>query len=339
MQDSYSDAYARAGVDITAGYRSVELMKKHIARTLTPGAGEIGGFGGVFELGKAAGMREPCLVSGTDGVGTKIRIAQLLGRHDTIGIDCVAMCVNDIICSGARPLFFLDYIAVGKNVPEKVAAIVAGVAEGCVQAGCALIGGETAEHPGIMRPDDYDVAGFAVGIVDKPDMLSKERVRDGDVLIGLLSNGLHSNGYSLVREVFDVENADLGAVLEETGTVLGEELLRPTEIYVRPVLAAIAAGGVHAAAHITGGGLVENLQRCAPEGLALVLDNLTWDVPPIISVLAERGAIGLRDMLNTFNMGLGMVLVCAADFADRVMQAAADAGAQPVVVGRVEASD
>ncbi|MBD5560696.1 MAG: phosphoribosylformylglycinamidine cyclo-ligase [Clostridia bacterium] len=334
MQDSFSDAYAAAGVDITAGYRGVELMKKHIERTLIPGAGKVGDFGGVFAL-PDAGMREPCLVSGTDGVGTKIRIAQLLGRHVTVGIDCVAMCVNDIVCAGARPLFFLDYIAIGKNVPEKVAEIVAGVAEGCVEAGCALIGGETAEHPGLMEPDDYDLAGFAVGLVDKADMLGSSRVREGDVLIGLRSSGLHSNGYSLVRKVFDVENADLSLMLEETQRPLGEELLQPTEIYVRPVLSAMKTGGLHAAAHITGGGLIENLPRCLPAGLEAEIDYEAWEVPGIFCAVAARGQVSRRDMLNTFNMGIGMVLVGAPQAEQEIMKAAQEAGARPVRIGRV----
>lgn len=313
-------------------------MKQHIARTMTAGAGAVGGFGGTFAL-NVQGMTEPCLVSGTDGVGTKIRLAQLLDRHDTIGIDCVAMCVNDIVCCGARPLFFLDYIAIGRNEPEKVAAIVSGIAEGCVQAGCALIGGETAEHPGLMKPDDYDVAGFTVGLADRPDMLGPDRVQAGDALVGLLSSGLHSNGFSLVRQVFDVEHADLSLTLTETGTPLGEELLRPTEIYVKPVLAAIAAGGVHAAAHITGGGLIENIPRCLPADLEAQIDYGAWDVPAIFAAVAERGGVSGRDMRNTFNMGIGMVLVCAADSVPEVMAAASAAGARPVLIGKVVRSE
>lgn len=334
MEESYSKAYADAGVDITAGYRGVELMKAHIARTLTPDAGEIGGFGGVFAL-HTEGMEEPCLVSGTDGVGTKIRIAQLLDTHDTIGIDCVAMCVNDIICCGARPLFFLDYIAAGKNDPEKVASVVAGIAAGCVEAGCALIGGETAEHPGLMAPDDYDVAGFTVGLVARGAMLGKARVKCGDRLIGLPSSGLHSNGFSLVRKVFDVENADLQQPFDETGISLGEELLRPTKIYVRPVLAAIASGGVHAAAHITGGGLIENIPRCLPEDLEARLDETAWEVPSVFTVLQERGGISMRDMKNTFNMGIGMVLAAAREQTEQLLAVLKENGEDAVVVGEV----
>lgn len=334
MQESHSDAYAAAGVDITAGYRSVELMKEHIARTMIPGASGIGDFGGVFAL-DTKGMAEPCLVSGTDGVGTKIRIAQLMHVHDTIGIDCVAMCVNDIVCSGAKPLFFLDYIAVGRNDPEKVAQIVSGVAAGCVEAGCALIGGETAEHPGLMAPEDYDVAGFCVGIVDRPKMLGSQNVRDGDVLLGLRSSGLHSNGFSLVRAVFDVENRDLTGHVEGLSLTLGKELLLPTTIYVKQVLAAVAAGGVHAAAHITGGGLVENIPRCLPDGLTAEVDYSSWEVPAVFQVLQALGGISDHDMINTFNMGIGMVLVCAPDDVADIGRAAAQAGGQPVVIGQV----
>lgn len=338
MNRSHSDAYAAAGVDITAGYRGVELMKAHIARTMIPGAGSIGGFGGVFAL-QTEEIAEPCLVSGTDGVGTKIRIAQLLDNHLTIGIDCVAMCVNDIICCGARPLFFLDYIAVGKNEPEKAAAIVAGIAEGCVQAGCALIGGETAEHPGLMAPDDYDVAGFTVGIVGRSEMIGPARVRTGDLLLGLLSSGLHSNGYSLVRKIFDVENTDLSAAFDDSGISLGEELLRPTKIYVKPVLAAIAAGGVHAAAHITGGGLIENLPRCLPDGLEARIDETAWEVPAVFRVLQERGSVSSRDMRNTFNMGIGMVLVVDPQQSARLLERLQTAGQDAVVMGEVVPKD
>lgn len=334
LENSRSDAYAAAGVDITAGYRSVELMKEHIAKTMIPGAGSIGDFGGVFAL-DTAGMKEPVLVSGTDGVGTKIRIAQLTGRHNTIGVDCVAMCANDIVCSGARPLFFLDYIAVGKNEPEKVAQIVSGIAEGCVQAGCALVGGETAEHPGLMEPDDYDVAGFCVGIVDRPKMLGSARVKNGDVLLGLRSSGLHSNGYSLVRTVFDVENRDLSLHISDMRLSLGEELLIPTRIYVKPVLAAAATGAVHAAAHITGGGLIENIPRCLPEDLTADVDYSSWDVPEVFQVLQAFGGISDHDMQNTFNMGIGMVLVCDKDNVSDAARAAVDQGAEPVIIGQV----
>lgn len=334
MQDSHADAYAAAGVDITAGYRSVELMRRHIARTMIPGAGAIGDFGGVF-MPDLAGLKEPCLVSGTDGVGTKIRIAQILDQFDTIGIDCVAMCVNDIVCSGAKPMFFLDYIAIGKNVPEKVEKIVAGVAEGCVRAGCALVGGETAEHPGLMAPEDFDVAGFSVGIVDRKDMLGSANVEEGDVLIGLKSSGLHSNGFSLVRSVFDVENADLTEVAETLGVPLGEELLRPTTIYVKPVLAAIREGGVHAAAHITGGGLIENLPRCIPDGLEAEVDYTAWEPPAIFQLIREKSGMDRRDMNNTFNMGIGMVLVCAPESMDDISRTLVREGTEPVIMGRV----
>lgn len=334
MQDSHSDAYAAAGVDITAGYRCVELMKEHIARTMIPGAGAIGDFGGVFSL-DTKGMKEPCLVSGTDGVGTKIRIAQLMNAHDTIGVDCVAMCANDIVCSGARPLFFLDYIAVGKNEPEKVAQIVSGIANGCVAAGCALIGGETAEHPDLMEPDDYDVAGFCVGIVDRAKMLGSQNVKNGDILLGLRSSGIHSNGFSLVRSVFDVENRDLTAHVEGLSLSLGEELLIPTTIYVKQVLAAVATGGVRAAAHITGGGLVENIPRCLPEGLSADVDYTSWDVPPVFQVLQELGGISDHDMINTFNMGIGMVLVCDPGAVADIGRAAAEADGEPVIIGQV----
>ena len=268
MNNSHSASYAAAGVNIEAGYEGVRLMKRHVERTLIPGVvSDLGGFGGLFEP-DTAGMARPVLVSGTDGVGTKQRIAQLMNRHDTVGIDCVAMCVNDIVCCGAKPLFFLDYIAIGRNEPEKVATLVSGVAEGCVQAGCALIGGETAEHPGTMAADDYDLAGFAVGVVDREKIIDHKRMREGDVILALPSSGLHSNGYSLVRKVFDVENADLHRYCDELGMTLGEALLTPTVIYVKPVLAAIAAADVHGISHITGGGFDENIPRCVPDGLA-----------------------------------------------------------------------
>ncbi|MDE6954393.1 MAG: phosphoribosylformylglycinamidine cyclo-ligase, partial [Oscillospiraceae bacterium] len=274
MNNSHSESYAAAGVDIEAGYKGVQLMKQHVERTRIPGVvSGIGGFGGLFAP-DVSGMAEPILVSGTDGVGTKIRIAQLLDRHDTIGIDCVAMCVNDIVCCGARPLFFLDYIAIGKNEPEKVASIVSGVAEGCVRSGCALVGGETAEHPGVMSPGDYDLAGFAVGLVDKSNMIDNTRMKAGDVILALPSSGLHSNGFSLVRKVFDIEHADLSKPLDELdGKSLGEELLTPTRLYVKPVLAAIQAARVYGVSHITGGGFYENIPRCLPQGLGARIDK------------------------------------------------------------------
>ena len=336
MNESYSASYAAAGVDITAGYKAVELMKAHVARTMTAGMAEnIGGFGGLFEL-DTAGMSHPCLVSGTDGVGTKIRIAQLLDRHDTIGIDCVAMCVNDIVCCGARPLFFLDYIAIGKNEPEKVASIVSGVAEGCVRSGCALVGGETAEHPGVMSPDDYDLAGFAVGLVDKAKMIDNTRMKAGDVILALPSSGLHSNGFSLVRKVFDIEHADLNKPLDGLdGKSLGEELLTPTRLYVKPVLAALRAARVYGASHITGGGFYENIPRCLPEGMTAKIHKSALSIPPIFSLLQEKGGISERDMFNTFNMGTGMVLVVDKEDAAKAVAALDGAGAAPRIIGEV----
>ena len=339
MSESYSASYAAAGVDITAGYKAVELMKAHVARTMTGGAaGGIGGFGGLFEL-DTAGMKRPCLVSGTDGVGTKIRIAQLMNKHDTIGIDCVAMCVNDIICCGARPLFFLDYIAIGRNEPEKVASIVSGVAEGCVQAGCALTGGETAEHPGLMAPEDYDLAGFAVGVVDRERIIDKSRVRPGDVVLSMGSSGLHSNGFSLVRKVLDVEHADLDEWSEELGGALGGDLLQPTRIYVKPVLAAIEAADIHGISHITGGGFYENIPRCLPEGLTAKIEkNALW-IDPIFRMIQRLGDIPERDMFNTFNMGTGMVLVTAKEDADKAIAALNSKGQGAKVIGEIVPGD
>ncbi len=335
MSESYSAAYAAAGVDITAGYRAVELMKKHVARTMIPGVTDgIGGFGGLFQL-DVAGMAHPCLVSGTDGVGTKIRIAQLMDRHDTIGIDCVAMCVNDIICCGARPLFFLDYIAIGRNEPEKVAAIVAGVAEGCVQAGCALTGGETAEHPGLMAPQDYDLAGFAVGVVDRDKMVDNSRVRPGDVILSLGSEGIHSNGFSLVRKALDVENVDLNEWSEELGRTLGEELLRPTRIYVKPVLAALQAADIHGISHITGGGFYENIPRCLPQGVTAKIEKSALWIDPIFRIIQRKGNVSEHDMFNTFNMGTGMVLVVAREDVDRAADALNSEGMGSRVIGEI----
>ena len=336
MNNSHSQAYAAAGVDIEAGYKGVQLMKRHVKRTMIPGVvSGIGGFGGLFAP-DTAGMEEPILVSGTDGVGTKIRVAQLMGRHDTIGIDCVAMCVNDIICCGAKPLFFLDYIAIGKNDPEKVASIVSGVAEGCVQSGCALIGGETAEHPGVMNPDDYDLAGFAVGIVDKAKMIDGSRMKAGDVILALPSSGLHSNGFSLVRKVFDIEHADLNRPLDGLdGKSLGEELLTPTKLYVKPVLAALRAARVYGASHITGGGFYENIPRCLPEGMTAKIQKSALSIPPIFSLLQEKGGIPERDMFNTFNMGTGMVLVVDKEDAAKAVAALDGAGAAPRIIGEV----
>ena len=339
MNNSHSQSYAAAGVDIEAGYKGVQLMKQHVERTMIPGVvSGIGGFGGLFAP-DLAGMKEPILVSGTDGVGTKIRVAQLMDRHNTIGIDCVAMCVNDIICCGARPLFFLDYIAIGKNEPEKVASIVSGVAEGCVQAGCALIGGETAEHPGVMNPDDYDLAGFAVGIVDKEKMLDPSMVKAGDVILSLPSNGLHSNGFSLVRKALDVEHAKLDQWSEELGRSLGDELLSPTAIYVKPVLAAMEAVQLHGVSHITGGGFYENIPRCLPKGLSAKIDKSALVIPPVFRLIQRLGDIPERDMFNTFNMGAGMVLVVDKNDADKARALLLDAGQASSVIGEVVPGD
>jgi len=339
MEKSHSASYAAAGVDIEAGYAGVKLMKKHVERTFIPGVvSDLGGFGGLFRP-DLSGMEEPVLVSGTDGVGTKQRIAQLMDRHDTVGIDCVAMCVNDIICCGAKPLFFLDYIAIGKNVPEKVAALVAGVAEGCVRAGCALIGGETAEHPGTMAPEDYDLAGFSVGIVDKKKVLDARKMVPGDVILALPSSGLHSNGYSLVRKVFDVEHADLGKTLPELGTTLGEALLTPTEIYVKPVLAAIEASDVRGISHITGGGFYENIPRSLPEGLGAKIDKAAIRTPAIFRLLQETGAIPERDMFNTYNMGVGMSVIVSKETADKALAALREKGVEAYAVGEIVKSE
>ena len=336
---SHSASYAAAGVDIEAGYEGVKLMKKHVERTFIPGVvSDIGGFGGLFAP-DVSGMSEPVLVSGTDGVGTKQRIAQLMGRHDTVGIDCVAMCVNDIICCGARPLFFLDYIAIGKNEPEKVASLVSGVAEGCVRAGCALIGGETAEHPGTMAPDDYDLAGFSVGIVDKAKIIDNKRMTAGDVIIALPSSGLHSNGYSLVRKVFDVENSDLGAYSDELGAVLGDVLLEPTRIYVKPVLSALAAADVRGISHITGGGFYENIPRSIPEGLCARIQKSAIRIPTIFSLLQRTGSIPERDMFNTYNMGVGMSLIVSAQTADAAIEALRAEGEDPYIIGEIVAGE
>lgn len=319
MENSRSAAYAAAGVDITAGYEGVRLMRDDVKRTRIPGVvSDIGGFGGLFAP-DVSGMSEPVLVSGTDGVGTKLRLAELMGKHDTIGIDCVAMCVNDVICCGAKPLFFLDYIAIGKNVPEKVASIVSGVAEGCVQAGCALIGGETAEHPGMMAADDYDLAGFTVGLVDKPKVIDSGRMAAGDVVLALPSSGFHSNGYSLVRKVFDVENTDLNRYYDELGETLGEALLRPTVIYVKPVLRCIDAADVRGVSHITGGGFYENVPRCIPDGLCARIDKAAIRTPAVFGLLQAKGGIDEHDMFNTFNMGVGMTITVAREDADKAL--------------------
>ena len=337
---SRSDSYAAAGVDITAGYKAVELMKSHIARTMTAGAlSDIGGFGGLYEL-DLSGMTHPVLVSGTDGVGTKLKLAFLLDKHDTVGIDCVAMCVNDIICCGAKPLFFLDYVAVGKNVPERVAAIVSGVAEGCVRAGCALIGGETAEMPGFYDPAEYDLAGFSVGAVDKSRVLDNSKMQAGDVIIALPSSGVHSNGFSLVRKVFDVEHADLLAPVDALGgRSLGETLLTPTEIYVKPMLALFDRVTVKAVSHITGGGFYENIPRSIPQGLCAVIRKADVRVLPIFRLIAETGGIDERDMFNTFNMGVGMSAVVAAEDADTAIAVLREAGVEAYRLGVIEKSE
>ena len=336
MNESYSASYAAAGVDITAGYRAVELMKQHVARTMTAGMAEnIGGFGGLFEL-DTAGMKNPCLVSGTDGVGTKIRIAQLLDKHDTIGIDCVAMCVNDVICCGAKPLFFLDYIACGRNVPEKIASIVSGVAEGCVQAGAALVGGETAEHPGMMAEDDYDLAGFTVGVVDRDKVVDKNKMAAGDVVIALPSTGIHSNGFSLVRRVFRVETADLRAPIEALGgRGLGEALLTPTRIYVKPILALLEQVEVHGISHITGGGFYENIPRSIPDGLGAKIEKAALRTPPVFDFLARSGNIPERDMFNTFNMGVGMDVVVPKEQADKALAVLREQGEDAYIMGEI----
>ena len=336
-QNSQSASYAAAGVDITAGYRAVELMKKHIARTKNEGClDDVGGFGGCFGL-PIAGMEEPVLVSGTDGVGTKLRIAMLMDKHDTIGIDCVAMCVNDVICCGARPLFFLDYIACGKNIPEKIAQIVGGVAEGCVQAGSALIGGETAEHPGMMPQDDYDLAGFSVGIVDKKKIIDNTRMQAGDVVIALASSGVHSNGFSLVRKVFDVEhNPDLMKPNEFLGgRSIAETLLTPTKIYVKSILALLQKVDVKGISHITGGGFYENIPRSIPDGLCAKIDKSAIKVLPIFRLIAETGNIPERDMFNTFNMGVGMSVVVPAAQAAEALAILTAQGEDAYVIGTI----
>ena len=334
--NSYSEAYAQAGVDITAGYKAVELMKSHIARTNTPGVvSDIGGFGGLFAP-DLAGMTAPTLVSGTDGVGTKLKLAFLLNKHDTVGIDCVAMCVNDIICAGAKPLFFLDYIACGKNVPEKIAAIVSGVAEGCVQSGAALIGGETAEMPGFYPEDEYDLAGFAVGMVDKAKIIDHSKMKAGDVILALPSSGVHSNGFSLVRKVFDVDHADLTAPLPELGGKgLGETLLTPTKIYVKPILALLHEVTVKGISHITGGGFFENIPRSIPDGLGAKIAMADVRVLPVFDLIEKTGKISRREMFNTFNMGVGMTVVVAREDAGQALSILRANGEDAYVLGEI----
>ena len=340
MKNSRSESYAQAGVDITAGYKAVELMKAHIARTVTKGADtDIGGFGGLFEL-DLEGISRPVLVSGTDGVGTKLKMAFLMDKHDTVGIDCVAMCVNDVICCGAKPLFFLDYIACGKNVPEKIADIVKGVCEGCVQSGASLIGGETAEMPGFYPIDEYDLAGFAVGVVDKSKILDKNNMKAGDVIIAIPSSGVHSNGFSLVRKVFDVESADLKTPREELGgKSLGEALLTPTKIYVKPMLDLFANVTVKGVSHITGGGFYENIPRCFPKGLSARINKNDVRVLPIFKLIASTGNIPERDMFNTFNMGVGMSVVVAPEDKERALEILKAHGEDAYVLGEVVESD
>ncbi len=337
---SHSDSYAAAGVDITAGYRAVELMKKHIARTVLPGhASDIGGFGGLFPL-DLTGYAHPVLVSGTDGVGTKLKLAFLTDKHDTVGIDCVAMCVNDVLCCGAKPLFFLDYIACGKNIPERIAAIVGGVCEGCVQAGCELVGGETAEMPGFYPPDEYDLAGFSVGIVERERIIDKTAMRPGDVMLALPSSGIHSNGYSLVRRIFDVERCDLGAPVPELGgRPLGEALLTPTKIYVKPMLALLERIRVKGVSHITGGGFYENMPRSIPDGLGVRIERSAVRVPPIFDLIRRRGDIGERDMFNTFNMGVGMSVVVAPEDADEALAVLKENGEDAYRIGEIRESE
>lgn len=337
MSKSFSESYKAAGVDITAGYAAVELMKSHIARTKTPGVvSDIGGFGGLY-MPDLSGMKAPVLVSGTDGVGTKLKIAFLMDKHDTVGIDCVAMCVNDIICSGAAPMFFLDYIAVGKNIPEKVAAIVSGIAEGCVMSGAALIGGETAEMPGFYPKDEYDLAGFSVGIVDRDKIIDNSKTAEGDVLIALPSSGVHSNGFSLVRKIFDVEKSDIKAHSAELGASIGETLLTPTRIYVKPLLALLKEVGVRGISHITGGGLYENIPRSIPEGLSAKIEENALKIPPIFGLLQSVGNIPARDMFNTFNMGVGMSVVTSRDDADKALEILRANGEDAYIIGEVSA--
>ena len=341
---SYSEAYKNAGVDITAGYAAVELMKQHIARTVTDGVcDKIGGFGGIFDLGTVMekySVRHPLLVSGTDGVGTKLRIAFLMDKHDTVGIDCVAMCVNDIICCGARPIVFLDYIACGRNVPERIASIVSGVADGCVMGGCALVGGETAEMPGFYPADEYDLAGYACGIVDRDRVIDKETVKPGDVILALPSSGVHSNGFSLVRKVFDIENADLKApVAELGGKSLGEVLLTPTKIYVKPMLALMDKIRVKGVSHITGGGFYENIPRSLPAGCAAKIEKAAVKTLPVFDLIAKAGGISEHDMFNTYNMGVGMTVTVAKEDADAALAVLRENGEDAYVIGEAVSGD
>ncbi len=336
---SYSESYKAAGVDVTAGYESVRLMKKDVERTMIPGCiSGIGGFGGLFQL-DLTGIKEPILVSGTDGVGTKLKIAMMLDKNDTIGIDAVAMCVNDIICCGAKPLYFLDYIAIGKNVPEKVAAIVKGVADGCVMAGCALVGGETAEHPGMMPEDEYDIAGYSTGIVDKCDIIDNSKIKAGDAVIGIASSGVHSNGFSLVRKVFNINDQKLKGFVPELGKSLGEALLTPTRIYVKPVLDLISKVSVKGISHITGGGFYENIPRMLPEGISAKIKKGSWTVLPIFDLIQKEGGISEHDMYNTFNMGVGMAVVVDKADAEKAVGILNANGEKASVIGETVSSD
>ncbi|MGN1316294.1 MAG: phosphoribosylformylglycinamidine cyclo-ligase [Acutalibacteraceae bacterium] len=339
MNNSRSESYAAAGVDITAGYKAVELMKKYVARTVTEGVcSDVGGFGGLFELPE--GLKKPVLVSGTDGVGTKLKLAFIMDKHDTVGIDCVAMCVNDVICSGARPLFFLDYIACGKNVPERIADIVKGVSEGCVQSGSALIGGETAEMPGFYPVDEYDLAGFSVGVVDKEKILDNKTMKAGDAVIALASSGVHSNGFSLVRKVFDVENADIKTPVKKLGgKSIGETLLTPTKIYVKSILALLEKVDVRAISHITGGGFYENIPRSIPDGFGAKINRSSVKVLPIFELIAEVGNIPERDMFNTFNMGVGMSVVVPASQVEDALAILKANGEDAYVIGEIIESE
>lgn len=339
MNNSFSKSYEKAGVDVTAGYKSVELMKKHIARTMTAGAiSGIGGFGGLYEI-DTTGISKPVLVSGTDGVGTKIKIAFIMDKHDTVGIDCVAMCVNDIICCGAKPQFFLDYIACGKNYPEKIAQIVSGVAEGCVQAGCSLIGGETAEHPGLMPIDEYDLAGFSVGVVDKDKILKPDTQKAGDVLIAIKSSGVHSNGFSLVRKVFEVNENNLSVHFDDLGMTLGECLLTPTKIYVNSIMNLIENVNVKAISHITGGGFYENIPRVLPAGISAKIERNAVQVLPIFDLIKRTGDIPERDMFNTFNMGVGMMVSVDKNDADKALESLKASGEDAYILGELVSSD
>lgn len=341
MEKSYSNAYKDAGVDVTAGYESVELIKKDVKRTEIPGViGGIGGFGGLFQP-DLSNYEKPVFISGTDGVGTKIKLAFLLDKHDTIGIDCVAMCVNDVICAGAKPLFFLDYIACGKNKPEKIAEIVKGIADGCVESGCALVGGETAEHPGLMPEDEYDVAGFTVGIVDEKKILDKKNVKKGDVIIGLASSGVHSNGFSLVRKVFDIDNAEVLQQYKEEleGKTLGEALLQPTQLYVKPILKLLEEVDVHSISHITGGGFYENLPRAYGDDLNAIIHKGSWNVLPIFNLIQQKGNISEHDMFNTYNMGVGMAVIVDSKDADKTIEIMKSFNIEANIIGEMSEGD